>query len=62
MNDPKGGLISESSSIWLKSPKRGAKHYHEHYLPKEDNEMATFLGNLSLSENCSLIKPPLAID
>ena len=58
----KGGLISESFSIWLKSPKRGAKNYHEHYRPKENNsEMASLLGYLSQSENSSDIKLPLAI-
>ena len=59
----KGGLISESFSIWLKPPKRGAKYYPEQYPPKEkDSEMAPFLGDLSQSENCSDIKPHLAID
>ena len=29
----KGGLISESFSLWLKSPKKGAKNYPEHYPP-----------------------------
>ena len=32
----KGGLISESFSLWLKSPKKGAKNYPEHYPSKEN--------------------------
>ena len=45
----KGGLISESLSLWLKSHKKGAKnHYHEHLLG--------FLGDLSQSEKLSEIK------
>jgi hypothetical protein len=31
----KGGLISESFSLWLKSPKKGVKNYPEHYPLKE---------------------------
>ena len=59
----KGVLISESFSIWLKSPKKRCKNYPEHYPPKEkDSEIAPSLGDLSQSENCSDIKPPLAID
>jgi hypothetical protein len=31
----KGALIAESFSLWLKSPKNGAKKYPEHYSLKE---------------------------
>ena len=59
----KGGLISESFSVWLKSAIRDAINYPEHYsLKEEDSEMAPFFRDLSQSENCSDIKPPLAID
>jgi hypothetical protein len=34
-DDDKGGLISKSFSFWLKSPKKGAKIYPEHYSPIE---------------------------
>ena len=34
-DDDKGGLISKCFSSWLKSPKKGAKIYPEHYPPKE---------------------------
>ena len=33
--ETKGGLILESVSLWLKSPKKGAKTYIEHY-PSEE--------------------------
>ena len=33
--ETKGGLILESFSLWLKSPKKGAKTYLEHYPSKE---------------------------
>ena len=32
---PKGSLISESFSLWLKSIKNVPNHYPEHYPPKE---------------------------
>ena len=54
----KGGLISESFSVWLKSAIRDAINS----LKEEDSEMAPFFRDLSQSENCSDIKPPLAID
>ena len=31
----KGGMISESFSVWLKYPKKVPNHYSEHYPPKE---------------------------
>ena len=30
-----GQSFSESFSLWLKSPKKGANNYFEHYPPKE---------------------------
>ena len=34
-NIERGGLISESFSLWLKSPQKGAKNYPDHYPTKE---------------------------
>ena len=31
----KGGLFSDSFSLWLKSPQNGAKNYPDHYSTKE---------------------------
>ena len=59
----KGGLISESFSLWLKSPKKGANP--EHY-PPEDKILKLviwhlFKKSLSQSENLSEIKLPLLL-
>ena len=35
LNGIKGGLISESFSLWLKSPKMVSNHAPDHYIPKE---------------------------
>ena len=32
----KGGLISETFSLWLKSPKMGANSFSEHYPPPKE--------------------------
>ena len=53
MSQNKGGLISESLSLWPESPKKGAKNYLEHYSPKKDaldSDLAHFLGDLSQSD------------
>jgi len=34
----KGGLILEIFSLWLKSPKKGAKNYPDHFHLKKDNQ------------------------
>ena len=52
----KGGLISERFSLWLKSPKKGAKNYLEHHSRKknaQDSDLAHFLGDLSQNEKLS---------
>ena len=57
----KGGLISSFSRL-LKSPKRCAKNYPEHYPSKEKMLriiLGTFFGDWSQSEKLSEIKPPL---
>ena len=53
----KGGVISESFSIWLKSPKKVPNHDPEHYPPK--TFCTVFFGYLSQSENPFEIIPPL---
>ena len=47
----KGGLISKSLSLWMKTPKKGARNYPEHY-PKDaqDSDMAPFWGDSGQSE------------
>ena len=39
-----GGLISESFSLWLKSPKKGANHYPDHKPPKGQIILKWFFG------------------
>ena len=62
----KGGLISESFSLQLKSPKLAAKSFS--FLREdaqgdsaEDRDLASFFGDLSQSEKLSEIRPPLAL-
>ena len=56
----KGGLISESFSVWLKSPEKGAKNYLEHYPSKEKMlRIWHFKRNLGRSEKLSEINAPL---
>ena len=59
----KGGLISESFSLWVKSPKIGANSlswasslYVDSALK---SDLAPIFGDLSLSDKLSVIKPPL---
>ena len=52
----KGGLISESFSLWLKSPKKGPNHSPEHYPPKKKDTQEIWhllFGDLSQSEKFS---------
>ena len=50
-----GDLILESFSLWLKSPKTGAKDHPGHYLQKrensQDSDLVHFLGDLSQMKN-----------
>ena len=62
----KGGLISESFSLWLKSPKTGAKSLSWELLTKREDAQdkkcsVSFFGDLSQSEKRSEIKPPLVV-
>ena len=55
----KGGLILESLSLWLKSPKKEVpNHYSEHYPHKrkdaQDSDLAPFWVDLSQSEKKNL--------
>ena len=53
----KGGLISERFSLWLKSPKKGAKNYSEHCIWIEDAQ-----DTLSPSYDlCDFAKFPFAL-
>ena len=59
----KGGLISESFSFQIKSPKKGAQNYPEHLiftnLDSAQEFLAPFGGDLIRNEKLSEIKPPL---
>ena len=59
----KGGLISESFSLWLKSPKMGTKLQPWGLSTKredaQDLDLAPIFGDLSQNEKLSDIKPPL---
>ena len=59
----KGGLISESLSVWLKSPKMDAKSLPWALLvdSAQGMDLAPIFGDLSKSEKLSDIKPPLVI-
>ena len=62
---PKGSLISESPSLWLKSSKNVSNHFPEHNPHKEKMVRVViwqlFFEDLSQSEKFSEIKPPLKI-
>ena len=52
-NTIKGGVISESFSIWIQSPKKGAKYSPELYPPRKDtqeSDLALFLGDWSQTD------------
>ena len=57
----KSGLISESLSLWLKSPKKVPNHSPEHYPPKkaQESELTPFFGDMSQRDKLSEIKLPL---
>ena len=60
----KGGLISESFSLWLKSPNLSAKScpWSLFTYRNEGSVIGTHFGDLSKSEKVSEIKPPLVSD
>jgi hypothetical protein len=55
----KGGLFSESVSLWLKSPKNLPNDYPEHHLFRWIVIWHLFWGDLSQSEKISGVKTPL---
>ena len=55
----KGGLITESFSIWLHLRKNVTNHYPEHYPPKENIVIWHIFCRWTKSEKLSEIKPPL---
>ena len=58
----KGGLISESFSIWLKSPNMFAKSHPSalstYREDAQESDLTPIFGYLSQSEKLSQIKPP----
>ena len=55
----KGGLISESFSLWLKSPNKGAKSLMNTFFfvqSAQENDLTPYLGDLSQWERLSEIK------
>ena len=57
----KGGLISESFSLWLHPPKNVPNHYSEHllFIRKYSEWKNSDLANFFKNEKPSEIKPPL---
>ena len=56
----KGGLIPESFSSWLKSPKLGAKSLSTNRKDAKVSNLASIFGELSHRKNISETKLPLA--
>ena len=55
LGSSKGGLISDSFSLWLKSPNKGAK-----FSPStQEIDLVPLFGDLIKSYKLSKIKPPL---
>jgi uncharacterized Fe-S cluster-containing radical SAM superfamily enzyme len=62
----KGGLFSESFSLWLKSQKKKVPNYCPEHYPRKEKTLRVviwhpFFKDLSHSEKLSEIKPPLVL-